>query len=223
MWRSDQLDKPGCTVPSVFGGLGFVCRNADCRRHRFLPRSIVAEIWSFEMEGRSIDYYYYHYSSKLWSSHYKRNLCNCVWKPEKFRISTGFNVWTRDLATSVQHSNQLGYDATNIGSWSFVGPNEPEWLWNDTWNISYIELEMWNQVSYDPRSYRTHKWPTPNFSGFAAFIGFIQHRNSKIGRSSNRWNQTKSHPLTASVQNYCFKNPRILANRNRIIFLFLCV
>jgi len=23
---------------------------------------------------------------------YKRNLCNCVWKPEKFRISTGFNV-----------------------------------------------------------------------------------------------------------------------------------
>ena len=223
MWRSDQLDKPGCTVPSVFGGLGFVCRNADCRRHRFLPRSIVAEIWSFEMEGRSINYYYYYYyySIKLWSSQLWTLFMQLhmeAWKIQDFN-----GVWTRDLATPVQRYNQLSYEATNVGSGSFVGPYEPEWLWNDIWNISYIELQMWNQLSYDPRSYRTHKWPTPNFSGFEAFIGFIQHRHSKIGRSTNRWNQTKSHPLTASVQNYCFKNPRILTNRNRMIFLFLCV
>ena len=25
-------------------------------------------------------------------------------------------------------------------------------MWSDIWNVSYIELRMWNQVSYDPRS-----------------------------------------------------------------------
>ena len=26
-------------------------------------------------------------------------------------------------------------------------------LWSDIWNVSYIELRVWNQVSYDHRSY----------------------------------------------------------------------
>ena len=26
-------------------------------------------------------------------------------------------------------------------------------LWSDIWNISYVELRIWNQVSYDHRSY----------------------------------------------------------------------
>ena len=26
-------------------------------------------------------------------------------------------------------------------------------FWSDIWNVSYIELRIWNQVSYDLRSY----------------------------------------------------------------------
>ena len=33
-------------------------------------------------------------------------------------------VWTRDLAIPVQRSNQLSYEATNVGSWSFVSSTE---------------------------------------------------------------------------------------------------
>ena len=60
-----------------------------------------------------------------------------------------------------------------------------DFLWSDIWNVSYIELQIWNQGSYDHRSYernlsnwafswvlieliRTHKWPAPNVSGFIA-------------------------------------------------------
>ena len=34
-------------------------------------------------------------------------------------------VSTRDLTILVQRSNQLSYEATDIGSWSFVSSNEP--------------------------------------------------------------------------------------------------
>ena len=34
-------------------------------------------------------------------------------------------VWTRDLAIPVQRSNELSYEATDVGSWSIVGSNEP--------------------------------------------------------------------------------------------------
>ena len=34
-------------------------------------------------------------------------------------------VWTCDLILPVRHSNQLSYEATDVGSWSFVGPKEP--------------------------------------------------------------------------------------------------
>ena len=34
-------------------------------------------------------------------------------------------VWTRDLAIPVGRSNQLSYEATDVGSWSFVSSNEP--------------------------------------------------------------------------------------------------
>ena len=49
---------------------------------------------------------------------YESNFCNCVKKPENFRTSTG--VWTRDLAIPVRRSNQLSYEDTDVGSWSFV-------------------------------------------------------------------------------------------------------
>ena len=68
----------------------------------------------------------------------------------KVRTSTGC-----DLAILVRCSTQLSYEATDIGRWSFMGPKEPvrNECWSYMWNISYIELQMWNQVSYDPRSY----------------------------------------------------------------------
>ena len=35
-----------------------------------------------------------------------------AWESDYFN-----RVWTRDLAIPVQRSNQLSYEATNIGSW----------------------------------------------------------------------------------------------------------
>ena len=54
---------------------------------------------------------------------YERNLSNCAQKPEKVRTSTGFEP--RDLAIPVRCSNQLSYEATDVGSWSFVSSKEP--------------------------------------------------------------------------------------------------
>ena len=54
---------------------------------------------------------------------YERNFNNCVEKPDKIQDFNG--VWTRDLAIPVRRSNQLSYEATDVGSWSFVGSNGP--------------------------------------------------------------------------------------------------
>ena len=43
-----------------------------------------------------------------------------AWKSQDFN-----GVWTRHLAILVRRSNQLSYEATDIGSWSFVSSNEP--------------------------------------------------------------------------------------------------
>ena len=43
-----------------------------------------------------------------------------AWKSQVFN-----RVWTRDLAVLVRRSNQLSYEDTDIGSWSFVGHKEP--------------------------------------------------------------------------------------------------
>ena len=76
-----------------------------------------------------------------------------AWKSQDFN-----RVWTRELAILVRHSNQLSYEATDVRSWSFVGPKEPVRIKYEVIirNISYIELRMWNQVSYDPRSYKSN-------------------------------------------------------------------
>ena len=69
-----------------------------------------------------------------------------AWKSQDF-----YGVWTSDLAIPVRRSNQLSYEATEVGSWSFVSSNEPreEWMWSDIWNVSYVELRFnkWN-ISY---------------------------------------------------------------------------
>ena len=43
-----------------------------------------------------------------------------AWKRQDFN-----GVWTCDLAIPMRLSNQLSYEATDIGSWSFVSSNEP--------------------------------------------------------------------------------------------------
>ena len=72
-------------------------------------------MWSEEWRVTS----QYLYSSKLWSSqlwtHFKQLRIE-AWKSL---------VWTRDLTIPVRRSNQLSYEATDIGSRSFVSSNEP--------------------------------------------------------------------------------------------------
>ena len=43
---------------------------------------------------------------------------------------------------------------------------------SDVWNVSYVELRIWNQVSYDHRSYernfkqlRVEAWKSQDFNG----------------------------------------------------------
>ena len=54
---------------------------------------------------------------------YESNLCNCIYRSlKKSGLQQGLNL---DLGIPVRHSNQLNYEGTDIGSWSFVGPKEP--------------------------------------------------------------------------------------------------
>ena len=62
-------------------------------------------------------------SSKLWSSQLWtqfKQLRIEAWKSQDFN-----GVCTRDLAIPVRRSNELNYEATDVGSWSFVSSNEP--------------------------------------------------------------------------------------------------
>ena len=51
-----------------------------------------------------------------------------AWKSQDFN-----GVWTCDLVIPVRRSNQLSYEATDVGSWSFVGPKEP--VRNECWSL----------------------------------------------------------------------------------------
>ena len=62
-------------------------------------------------------------SSELWSLQLwtqLKQLRTEAWKSQDFN-----GVWTRDLAIPVRRSNQLSYEATDVGSLSFVSSNEP--------------------------------------------------------------------------------------------------
>ena len=54
---------------------------------------------------------------QLWTQ-FKQS-CIEAWKSQDFN-----GVWTCDLAIRVRRSNQLSYEATDVGSWSFVSSNE---------------------------------------------------------------------------------------------------
>ena len=95
---------------------------------------------------------------------------------EAWKFFQDFNgIWTRDLAIPVRCSNQLSYEATDVGSWSLLS-SQLHWLWQLVtsefttsrsnyvirnqmkarclaimseryiWNTSYIALRVWNQM-----------------------------------------------------------------------------
>ena len=84
---------------------------------------------------------------KLWSSQLWKQFLQLrkeAWKIQDFNV-----VWTPDLAILVRRSNQLSYEATDVGSWSLVGSNVP--MRNEStvkWYMEWIiyELRIWNQV-----------------------------------------------------------------------------
>ena len=79
-------------------------------------------------------------SSELWSSQLRTQFLQLQREASKIQ---GFNrVWTRDLAIPVRRSNQLSYEVTNIGSWSFMSSNGP--VRNESmvkWYIKWIIYE----------------------------------------------------------------------------------
>ena len=90
---------------------------------------------------------------KLWSSQLWEQFLQL--RREAWKIQDFNGVWTRDLAIPVRRSNQLSYEATDVGSWSFVGSNGP--VRNESmmkWYMKWIihELRIWNQVNgFEPR------------------------------------------------------------------------
>ena len=58
---------------------------------------------------------------KLWSSHLWTQFLQL--RKEAWKIKELNGVWTRDLAIPVRRSNQLSYETTDVGSWSFVCKN----------------------------------------------------------------------------------------------------
>ena len=67
-------------------------------------------------------------------------------KPEN-QISHEVNLWSsgdwpRDLAIPVRYSNQLSYEATDVGSWSILGSDAP--VKDMKVNNAYEGNHMWN-------------------------------------------------------------------------------
>ena len=105
-----------------------------CNKHlTYIQYTVPSELWS----------------SQLWTQF--KQLRIEAWKSQDFN-----GVWTRDLAIPVRRSNQLSYEVTDVGSWSFVRLGAGH-LW--------VHLCV-----------RTHKWPAPNVSGFIAQLVRASHR-----------------------------------------------
>ena len=62
-----------------------------------------------------------------------------------YAIQVFSRIWTRDLAIPVRRSNQLSYEATDVGSWSIMCSYVPVKEVNFDkciWNKSYVHLMM---------------------------------------------------------------------------------
>ena len=75
-------------------------------------------------------------SSRLWSSQLWtqfKQLGMEAWKSQDFN-----GVWARDLVILVRCSNQLNYEATDVGSWSFVSSIMSPWGMDVKWYMKYF-------------------------------------------------------------------------------------
>ena len=68
----------------------------------------------------------------------ERNLCNCVRSLKEIQDFNG--TWTRDFAIPVRCSNQLSYEATDVGTWSIMCSYVPVKEMNviDVYEINHI-------------------------------------------------------------------------------------
>ena len=125
-WRSAVLQIPNNGPESRFQFPHFICWKSAVKLERL--------VFLYSLKSREL------WSSQQWTQF--KQLRIEAWKSQDLN-----GVWTRDLAIPVRRSNQLSYEATDLGSRYFVSSNElrEEWMWNDIWNISYIELRIWNQ------------------------------------------------------------------------------
>ena len=85
---------------------------------------------------------------------YERNFCNCVKKPEKFRVSTGFEPVTsryRCDALTNWSMKPLTLGAGHL--WVPMFPWGMNQRWNDIWNGSYMNCGYEIKWSYAPCSY----------------------------------------------------------------------
>ena len=75
-------------------------------------------------------------------------------------IRDRFDIWIF-IAIPVRRSDQLSYEATDVGSWSFVGSNE------------HVRNEC--EVIYEKFHILNCKWPASNISGFIAQLVRASH------------------------------------------------
>ena len=116
------------------------------------------------------------WSLQLWTQFLQ--LRRDAWKIQDFN-----GVWTRDLAIPVRRSNQLRYEVTNVGSWSFVGSNGP--VRNESmmkWHMKWIiyELRIWFNFKNCVHNCEDH---TLDFIS-AVHIWFISYTISSLIHSS---------------------------------------
>ena len=106
------------------------------------------------------------------------NLCNCVKKTEKkIRTSTVFEPVTSSFTGPMLY--QLSYEATDVGSRSFVGSYVPvkEMSVNDLVHISLTLVSYIINTYFFHGNIWTHNWPAPKVSGFIAQL--VEHRTGK--------------------------------------------
>ena len=94
------------------------------------------------------------WSSKLWTQFLQ--LRREAWKNQDFN-----GVWTRDLAIPVRRSNQLSYEATDVGSWS-------------SWSRVQTPLKSWIfQASLRNCKNCVHNCEDHSFTWYALFFSTI--------------------------------------------------
>ena len=87
---------------------------------------------------------------------YERNYMQL--RKEAWKKIQDFNgVWTRDLAVPVRRSNQLSYEATDVGSRSIVGSYVPVKVKNESDVYEINHMNCGNETAMKP------KWKVLNF------------------------------------------------------------